>query len=78
VFGRQGEGADFVEAVFEEERVGLFVGEALAAANDGVGVGVGLGAALRVEDEEDGFGETSEQSPLDNFSGSIGMTVPTR
>jgi len=55
VFGREGKRADLVEAVLEQERVGLFVSEALAAANDGVGERVGLRAALGVEHEEDGL-----------------------
>ncbi len=59
VFGREGELADGVERVGEEQGVGLLVGEALVAADDGVGVNgvVGEEAALGVEVEEDGLAQ---------------------
>ena len=57
VFGREGEFTDGGKVVGKEECVGLFVGEALTAADDGVGEGGGLEAAFGVEDEEGGFGE---------------------
>ena len=50
-----GQGADFREVVFKHEGVGLFVSEALAAADDGVGVGGVAEAAVFGEGEEDGF-----------------------
>ena len=49
--------ADLLKVVLLEERVGLAVGEALAAADDGVAVGRFLEAAFFVKDEEDGLAE---------------------
>ena len=57
MFGREREIADFLQIVGEQEGVGLFVGQALAGADDGVGVGGGLGFTVFGEGEEYGFAE---------------------
>ena len=56
VGGRRRQAADLVEAVLLEKRVGLAVGQALAAANDGVGKSGRAQAAL-VKRQQDGLGQ---------------------
>ena len=57
VFWREGQGADAFEIVFEQEGVGLLVGQPLAAANDGVRVGRLLGPAVFGESQEHGLAQ---------------------